>query len=95
VDEVTAWSVGAETARVKRPTELRLVARMTVDRAQLADAVRELALGAVAARPAGLGVRPTQLGLVARRRVRGAGTGGGGRRGTVVMRGRTASPTSA
>ena len=64
VDEVTAGSVGAEAATVKRPTEFRLVARMSVDRPQLGDPVSELALVPVPARAARLLVRPTQLGLV-------------------------------
>ena len=84
VDEVTSRSVGAESSRVERATQLRLVARMPVDRPQLGDAVSELALVAVPTRAARLLVRPTQLGLVARRIA-------AGRRRTVVRR----RPTSA
>jgi len=85
VNEVAARTVGAEAASVEGPAQLSLVARMTIYRAQLQDAVRELTLLAVATRAARLLVRTTQLGLVAGRI---------GRRRTVVRR-RPTSPTTA
>ena len=64
VDEVTARAVRAEAGRVERPAEVGLVLGVARDAAQLAGAVSELALVAVAARPV-LVVRPAQLRLVA------------------------------
>lgn len=66
VDEVTAQAVRTEPGRVERPTHLRLVFRMTDQRAQFGGAVRELALVSVAARPVFLELT-TQLGLVTSR----------------------------
>ena len=68
VDEVAARPVRTEADRVERAAQLRLVLGVARQRAQLASAVRELALVAVLA-VAALLERPTQLRLVAARRL--------------------------
>lgn len=50
MDEAASLAVGACTDGVERLADLGLVARMTIDRAQLALSVCKLALVAVAAR---------------------------------------------
>lgn len=68
VDKVAARSVRAEADRVESAAQLGLVLGMTGEITQLVAAVRELTLIAVLARAALL-ERPTELGLVARRRL--------------------------
>jgi hypothetical protein len=66
VDEMTTRSVGAESNRVVRFTEVGLVLGMSVDCPQLLESVSELAFLAVLARTVFL-VRSTQLRLVSAR----------------------------
>jgi len=57
VNEVTARTVRAEATRVKRSTEFRLVARMTINRSQLGSSVCKLTFVAVPTRSSRLLVR--------------------------------------
>ncbi len=61
VDEVAAWSVGAEADAVVGAAHVRLVLGMAVDGAQLGEPVRELALLSVLAHAVLLGKEEAKL----------------------------------